>query len=62
MSKRGLDVEDYVERTAAALELPLDSRDLAEVVVAFRRIAEMAEFVMEFPVGDEVDPAPSFLP
>jgi hypothetical protein len=57
-----VNVEEYVDRTAELINLPLDPEYRQGVVVNFERIAEIARLVTEFPLPPEVEVAPVFEP
>jgi len=56
------DAESYVDAAAALIGLPLDPAHRPGVILNIERIAEMAALVMAFPLPDETEPAPVFLP
>ncbi|MEG3843540.1 DUF4089 domain-containing protein, partial [Microcoleus sp. herbarium14] len=55
-------IEEYVDRTAELINLPLDPEHRPGVVVNFERITEIARLVTEFPLPPEVEAAPVFEP
>jgi len=55
-------IEKYVEVTAELINLPLQPEHLPGVVKNFKKIAEMAKLVTEFPLPPEIEPAPKFEP
>jgi hypothetical protein len=55
-------VEAYVDHTAAAIGLPIDSAHRPNVVNYMRMIAGMAALVNEFPLPASVEPASTFTP
>jgi hypothetical protein len=57
-----VNVEEYVDRTAELINLPLDPEYRPGVVVNFERIAAIARLVTEFPLPPEVEVAPVFEP
>jgi len=57
-----VNVEEYVDRTAELINLPLDAEHRPGVVVNFERIAAIARLVTEFPLPPEVEVAPVFEP
>jgi 1-carboxybiuret hydrolase subunit AtzG-like len=59
---RPFDVAACVDAAAALIELPLDPAHRPGVILNLQRIAEMAALVMAFPLPDDVEPAPVFLP
>jgi hypothetical protein len=62
MSDQPFDAEAYVDAAAALIGLPIDPAHRPGVVLNMGRIAQMAALVMEFPLPDEVEPAPVFRP
>jgi hypothetical protein len=56
------DPERFVDEAAAAVDLSIPPDDRAAVVENFGRIAAMAQFMMAFPVADDIDPATVFRP
>ena len=56
------DAERYVDASAEAIGLPIAPESHAVVVATFRQIADMAAFVMSFPIDDDIDPATVFRP
>ena len=62
LADRPFDVEVYVDAAAALIGLPLDPAHRPGVVLNMQRIAEMAGLVMAFPLPEETEPAPVFLP
>jgi hypothetical protein len=57
-----VNVEEYVDRTAELINLPLEPENRQGVVVNFERIAAIARLVTEFPLPPEVEVAPVFEP
>ena len=57
-----VNVEEYVDRTAELINLPLDAEHRPGVVVNFERIAAIARLVTEFPLPQEIEAAPVFEP
>ncbi len=57
-----INIEEYVDRTAELINLPLDPEHRPGVVVNFERIAAIARLVTEFPLPPEVEVAPVFEP
>ncbi len=62
MADRQFDAAIYVDAAAALIGLPLDPAHRPGVILNIERIAEMAALVMAFPLPDETEPAPVFLP
>ncbi len=57
-----INIEEYVDRTAELINLPLDPEHLPGVVVNFERITEIAQLVTEFPLPQAIEAAPVFEP
>jgi hypothetical protein len=57
-----LDADRLVDLLAQTLQLPLDPEHRPGVIANFLRTAEIAQFVMEFPIPDEIEVAPTFDP
>ncbi|MEK0179938.1 DUF4089 domain-containing protein [Microcoleus anatoxicus] len=57
-----VNVEEYVDRTAELINLPLDPEHRPGVVVNFERIVAIAQLVTEFPLAPEIEAAPVFEP
>lgn len=51
------DWNSYLEQMTAMLEIELDERRRAELLLQFSRIAQMAEPLMAFPLDDRLDVA-----
>ena len=62
MADRQFDAAIYVDAAAALIGLPLDPAHRPGVILNLQRIAEMAALVMAFPLPEETEPAPVFLP
>jgi 1-carboxybiuret hydrolase subunit AtzG-like protein len=62
LADRLFDAATYVDAAAALIALPLDPAHRPGVILNIERIAEMAALVMAFPLPDETEPAPVFLP
>lgn len=54
--------EAYTDATAALLELPIAPEYRPGVIANLERTAAIAQLVLEFPLPDELEPAPIFLP
>jgi hypothetical protein len=54
------DIEPMVDASAAVLALPIAEAHKPGVLANFERIADMAQLVMEFPIGEDVELAPVF--
>ena len=57
-----INVEEYVDRTAELINLPLEPEYRPGVVVNFERIVAIARLVTEFSLPPEVEAAPVFEP
>ena len=57
-----INIEEYVDRTAELINLPLDPEHRPGVVVNFQRIVAIVQLVTEFPLPPEVEVAPLFEP
>jgi hypothetical protein len=57
-----LDADRLVELLAQTLHLPLDPEHRPGVIANFLRTAEIAQLVMEFPIPDDIEVAPTFDP
>lgn len=62
MTEKPFEPADYVEHTAQLLDLPIAPEYRPGVVENFARIAAIATLVMEFPLPDDIEPAPVFEP
>ena len=62
LADRPFDAAAYVDAAADLIGLPLDPAHRPGVILNMQRIAEMAALVMAFPLPDDVEPAPVFLP
>jgi hypothetical protein len=59
---RNLDVALLVDQMARMLELPLHPDYRPGVIANLERTATIAQLVMEFPIADEIEAAPTFQP
>ncbi len=57
-----INIEEYVDRTAELINLPLDPEHRPGVVVNFERIVAIAQLVSEFPLPPEIEAASVFEP
>ena len=62
MSDREIDVESFVDTAAGLLGIDLTAESRPVVISHFEIAANMAQFVMEFPLPDEAEPAPVYTP
>lgn len=57
-----MDIEEDLLHGLRALGIDVGAGDREALMVAWDRLAEMAERVMAFPLADDVEPASQFLP
>jgi hypothetical protein len=62
MTEKTLDPAKYVEQTAQLIDLPIPPEYRPGVVENFARIAAIAQLFTEFPLPEEIEPAPVFEP
>ena len=62
MSNDSQDIAAYVDSAAEVIGLTLDPAHRPGVILNFGRIAEMAALVIEFPLPDDCEPAPVYVP
>jgi len=62
MPDQSFDAPAYLDAAAQLLGLAIDPAHRPGVLLNLERIAEMAALVMEFPLPDEIEPAPVFTP
>ena len=62
MLDQSFNAEAYLDAATPLLGLPIDPAHRLGVLLNLQRLAEMAALVMEFPVPDEIEPAPVFAP
>jgi hypothetical protein len=62
MTSEADEIERLVEASAAALRLAIPPEGLPVVVEHLAVAYRMAPLVMEFPLGDEQEPAPVYAP
>jgi hypothetical protein len=55
-------ITQYVDAAAELLNLPIDPEYRPGVIANLELIAEIARLVTEFPLAEEVEPAPVFHP
>jgi Asp-tRNA(Asn)/Glu-tRNA(Gln) amidotransferase C subunit len=55
-------MRNYVESMDLLLDLQLKDQDIDEVVQNFETITAMARLVNEFPLPENIEPAPVFEP
>jgi len=55
-------LEKYVKTTAELINLPLLPEHRPGVVANFKKLSEIAELVLEFPLEKEIEAAPKFEP
>ena len=56
------DTNKYIEQMALLLDLQLPDEYLHGVVANLDRIREIAQIVNEFPLPEQIEPAPKFEP
>ncbi len=56
------DIANYVEQAARWIDLPLAPEHHPGVVENFAKIAEISKLVTDFPIPDNIEPAPTFEP
>ncbi len=57
-----MDWPAYVDAMAALQRLPLDAERRTEVIRQLGNIAVLAQRVMDFPLAEDIEPAPVFRP
>lgn len=62
MEPNTLSVDEYVDRMALVLNLPLKPEHRPGAIENFARIKAIAQLVNEFPIPLEIEPAPIFEP
>jgi hypothetical protein len=62
MTDHDFDAQAYVDAAGRLVGLPLDPAHRPGVIANLERIAQMAALVMEFPLPDEIEPAPVYEP
>ena len=62
MTKEAEEIARVVEATAAAMKLTIPAEGFAVVVEHLTVAYRMAPLVMDFPLGDEQEPAPVYTP
>ena len=62
MTVETMDIERIVEVTAVALQLAIPPEGFPVVVEHLTVAYRMAPLVMDFPLGDEQEPAPVYTP
>ncbi|MDF0554533.1 DUF4089 domain-containing protein [Kamptonema sp. UHCC 0994] len=55
-------IEEYVDRTAELIQLPLNPEHRPGVIANFERITAIAQIVTEFSLPEEIESAPVFEP
>lgn len=59
--RRG-DLGAYLDAALGIVDLPLESELRPRVLMHFETAAQMAALVLAFPLSDEAEPAPVFVP
>ncbi|HXC26349.1 MAG TPA: DUF4089 domain-containing protein [Stellaceae bacterium] len=62
MAEPKFDPEAYVDAAAALVGLTIDPAHRPGVVLNLQRIAEMAALFTDFPLPDDIEPAPVYTP
>ena len=62
MINQQFDTTKYIEQMALLLDLQLPDEYIHGVVANFDRIREIAQIVNEFPLPEQIEPAPKFEP
>jgi len=62
MTNQQFDTTTYVKQMALLLDLQLPDEYLHGVVANLDRIREIAQIVNEFPLPEQIEPAPKFEP
>jgi hypothetical protein len=60
-STPAVDLQRYVEQTAAAIGLSIAPEDMPTVVAIFSNLARVAGPLMEFPLPADAEPSPVFV-
>jgi hypothetical protein len=61
-SQSEVDIEALVDLMASLLDLPLDPDHRPGVIANLERTRSIAQLVMEFPLPDDIEVAPTFQP
>jgi hypothetical protein len=56
------ELKRYVQETAVTIGLSIAPEDLPIVLAVFANLANVAAPLMEFPLPEEAEPAPIFIP
>lgn len=59
-SAAAVDLQHYIEQSAAAIGLPIAPEDMPAVVGVFANLARVAGPLMEFPLPADAEPSPVF--
>ncbi|MDX2214609.1 MAG: DUF4089 domain-containing protein [Oculatellaceae cyanobacterium bins.114] len=62
MTEQILDIENYVEQMALVLDLSLAPEHKPGVIDNFARTAAIAQLVLDFPLPQAIEVAPTFSP
>lgn len=62
MAEPSSKLADYVDRTAELIDLPLDPEHRLGVIDNMAKISAIAQLVLDFPVPDTLEAAPTFQP
>lgn len=62
MTSTSANIAELVDLMAVFLELPIDPEYRPGVIANLERTATIAQLVMEFPIPDNIEAAPTFQP
>lgn len=62
MTSASANIPELVDLMAVVLELPIDPDYRPGVIANLERTATIAQLVMEFPIPDNIEAAPTFQP
>lgn len=62
MTSASANIAELVDLMAVVLELPIDPDYRPGVIANLERTATIAQLVMEFPIPDNIEAAPTFQP
>lgn len=62
MSNTSFEAERLVDSVAAAIRLPIAPEHRPGVIANLAALEAMAQLVMDFPLADDIEPAPIFRP
>jgi len=61
-AERGGDLGKYLDAALGVVDLPLESELRPRVLMHLETAAHMASLVLAFPMSDEAEPAPVYVP